>query len=131
MIYEALCPACSCGFEYTATVANRNIVPDCPLCGTASQKVIRTATAGHVTGKFQPFRSMIDGTIIQTQRDLESHNKRHNVALLNDGYSDEQIKNLKPKQHRVDKQELVQDLVLATDAVTNGYRPTVQVQDDD
>lgn len=130
MRYEAACMSCDAGFDYLASLANYQRVPPCPLCGGQARKVITSAPLGHVKGKFEPFRSHVDGTPITCQRDLDEHNKRNNVVLLNDGYTDEEIKNLRPKKAGVDKKDLAEDMGAAIKAVTNGYRPTVQVHDE-
>lgn len=131
MRYEAQCMNCEAGFDYIASLKRYMDVPACPLCGGAAKKVITSAPLGHVKGKFDPFRSQLDGSLITTQRDLEEHNRRNNVVLLNDGYTDEELKNLKPKRAEVDKKELAEELNAAIHAVSNGYRPTVQVHDDE
>ncbi len=33
-----------------------------------------------IHGKFEPFKSMVDGTIISTNKQLREHNKRNNVV---------------------------------------------------
>ncbi len=33
-----------------------------------------------VKGNFEPFKSMVDGSLISTQRDYDNHNKRNNVV---------------------------------------------------
>jgi hypothetical protein len=52
--------------------------------------VAETGSPGHIIkGSFDPYVSPIDGSIIRTQRDLDNHNKKHNVVLqaeFGDGY---------------------------------------------
>ena len=134
MIYQARCRGCGAEFDYSRTVDQRHDVPPCPRCGQECEKVILSAPMGVVTGKFEPFRSMIDGSLISNQRDLEQHNKRHNVALLNDGYSDEGIKQLAEKAKNkpaIKVEGLAEDLAEATKAVSSGYTPNRQVLDDE
>lgn len=132
MIYEAECEGCGLPFDYAASVKDYQIVPPCPACAAPARKVIRTAPVGVVTGKFEPFKSMVDGTMITNQRDLKEHNLRNRVVNLNDGYSEEKIISgelvQKPKQDN--KKDVVQDVVQSIKAVEGGYKPKVEVQDD-
>ena len=132
MIYEAECLECSHQFDYTSSAAECRNVPKCPQCWGEAKKVIRTAPSGLVTGKFDAFRSPVDGTLIKSKRDLENHNRRNGVVNLNDGYSEEKIRSgqtvEKPQQES--KAEKVADVQAAIHAVQNGYKPKVEVQDE-
>lgn len=131
--YEAQCLNCEAGFDYIAPVSEYDHVPDCPLCGWRARKVISSAPTSFVKGRFEPFKSMVDGTVIRNQKDLEEHNRRNEVVLIRDGYDEAAVKDLpnRRKPVEIDKNELAHDVGAAIHAVTNGYRPTVQVQDDE
>lgn len=132
MIYEAECLDCSHPFEYTSSAAECRNVPKCPQCWGEAKKVIRTAPSGLVTGKFDAFRSPVDGTLIKSKRDLENHNKRNGVFNLNDGWSEEKIKSgqIMEKPQQESKAEKAKDVIEAIHAVSNGYKPKVEVQDE-
>ena len=132
MIYEAECEVCGHGFDYVAAVEDRNNVPLCQMCQGKARKVIRTAPRGHVTGKFEPFVSSVDGTLISNDRQLKEHNRRNGVVNLNDGYSEEKVISgqigTKPQQES--KAEKAKDIIEAIKAVESGYKPKVEVQDE-
>ena len=131
--YEAVCSNCDGGYDYIASVSKCREVPACPLCGAQGRKVITSAPQGFVKGKFDPFKSNVDGSLIRNQKDLEEHNKRNNVVQLAEGYDTKDIADLPMRlQHKgPDKKEVAKDVAEATHAVANGYRPIVQVQDDE
>lgn len=130
MLYEAECTECDNVFDYVRSVDQRHDVPDCPRCQGLAVKTIRTGPAT-ATSSFAPYRSPVDGTIIASKRDLEAHNKRNNVALLNDGYSEETIRagDIKRKATTLDKNELAADLAQAKAMVESGYKPQVQTHE--
>ena len=130
MLYEAQCVECDNEFEYVRSVDQRHDVPDCPRCQGLAVKTIRTGPAT-ATNNFAPYRSPVDGSIISSKRDLEAHNKRNNVALLNDGYSEESIRagDIKRKSATLDKNELAADLAQAKAMVESGYKPQVQTHE--
>lgn len=127
MIYQAECLECGHGHEYSRSVANCMDVPVCPVCGHESKKVIRTAPTGFVSGKFEQYRSQVDGTLIRTQKDLAEHNRRNGVVLLNEGYSEEAIRSGKLGQQKppvvVKREEVIQDMQEAIHDLENGYKP--------
>lgn len=131
-IYEAECKNCQSQFEYVSSVANCMDVPRCGLCNSESRKVILSPAKGYVTGKFEAFKSTIDGTLISTNRDLQEHNRRNNVVNLNEVYTDEEIKAGKPaEKKKVDnKKEILNDIQEAVHQVKNGYKPTIGTEDD-
>ncbi len=132
MIYEAECLECGHEFEYYSSAANCMNVPECHQCWGVSKKVIRTAPTGVVTGKFEAFRSMVDGSLIRNKRELAEHNRRNGVVNLNDGWSEEKIKSgqIGEKPRQESKAEKAQDVIAAIHAVKNGYKPRVEVQDE-
>lgn len=133
MIYDGECMSCGKQFVYTRSVAQCMDVPPCPACGHESRKVILTAPTGIVTGKFEAFRSNLDGSLIRNQRELEDHNRRNNVRLLGEGYTNEQILKgeMGQKKAKPDKKEIAKDLIDSISAVKAGYKPKVQVADNE
>lgn len=132
--YQAQCVACDNQFEYLSTMDKCLDVPECPLCGGQSRKVILSAPVGFVTGKFEAFRSMVDGSLIRNNRELAEHNKRNNVYNLNDAYSEEKVVSGDFGQKgpvKVDKKELANDIVDSVRRLEHGYKPTLEVQEDD
>jgi len=95
------------------------------------KKVILTAPKSFVKGKFEPFISTVDGSLITTQRDMDEHNRRNGVVNMADGYDDETIKsgNFQKKEEKLSKEELVADIAEATHMVQQGYRPEVMADD--
>ena len=132
-VYEAACTGCKVRYDYLAPVAKYKEVPACPVCGSVGEKVIMSAPTSFMKDRFQPFTSNVDGSLIRNRKDLEEHNKRNNVVQLAEGYDTKDIADLpKRLQHKgPDKKEVAKDVAEATHAVANGYRPIVQVQDDD
>ena len=133
-VYEAECQDCGRVYDYLRAISERNDVPDCPACGSSHvRRVIMSAPHGFVTGKFEAYRSQVDGTIIRTKRDLEEHNRRNGVVLLGDGYSEDAIKagKVTPPKPKPDKKEIAKEVVESIKAVESGYKPNVQVHEDD
>lgn len=131
-VYEARCPGCGTTAEYLRSVAECLDTPDCPECAVRMDKVVLSAPLSYVTGRFEAFRSSVDGSIIRNQRDMLEHNKRNNVVNIADGYSDDAVRNgnfRKPKEAKLDKKELADDIGAAILKVRDGYRPEVQYDD--
>jgi hypothetical protein len=134
MIYDALCDGCGLTFAYTRSIDQRHDVPECVECGSIHTKmVILRAPMGVVTGKFDPFVSPVDGSVITTKRELNEHNKRNRVVQLAEGYTEDKVLkgDFGQKKVELDKAELSSDIQEATHAVVNGYKPTVKVQEDE
>lgn len=132
--YQAQCSECDCQHEYISSVARCLDVPDCPLCGKTSRKVILSAPLGYVTGKFEAFVSMVDGSVVRNDRELKEHNKRNNVVNLQEGFSEEKVLKGDFGQQgtkKVDKKELVKDILEAKHKVEQGYKPTKEVHEDE
>jgi hypothetical protein len=102
--------------------------PEC--CGEKTLKVITRAPMGVVRGRFEPFKSPVDGSIISSIRDMAEHNKRNNVVSLADGYTDEVVRSgnfgEKPK---ADPKDLKQDVVESFKMVSSGYTPERRSED--
>lgn len=130
MKYEAICLECCHTYDYFRSVAERNDVPPCPGCSSEkTRKVIMSVQPGLVKGKFEPFKSQIDGSVITCERELQEHNKRNNVALLGDGYSNEDILagNFGQKGIKApDKNEIAKDIVESIKRVEAGYKPSIE-----
>lgn len=130
MKYDAICMSCVQTFEYFSSIEERNNVPACPECaGSDVRKVILAAPQGCVKGKFEPFKSTLDGTIISSNRELVEHNRRNNVQLLGDGYSNDDILNGKigqQEQKGPDKKEIARDIYEAIKLCESGYKPVIQ-----
>ena len=127
MKYEAECGSCGFPFDYASTVEDCMMVPPCPVCARPARKAIRTAPMGLVIGKFEPFKSMVDGSLIQSQHDLKEHNRRNRVVNLNDGYSEERV--VSGMLHQRPKDTAVQDIIQSIQAVEGGYKPRVHTDD--
>lgn len=104
---------------------------DCPQCGNTNKLTPWiTAPSSFMRGKFEPFRSTVDGTIIDSHRSMQEHNKRNDVVCVADGYTNEQVLsgnyNKPPKEEKVNKQDLANDIGESIMKLNNGYRPEVQ-----
>jgi putative FmdB family regulatory protein len=131
--YDAQCSACDNKFEFSARIEFYNDPPECPLCSGPTRRIILAAPQGFVKGKFEPFKSSVDGSLITTARDLEEHNKRNRVVNIHDGYSEEAV--IKgsfsaPKEEK-HAEDIAEDIQAAIHDVTNGYTPIIGVQEDD
>lgn len=130
--YDARCYKCQYVIEYVRSMAECHDTPDCPRCGGGTEKVILTAPQGFVKGSIEPFYSMVDGSLINSQHALSEHNKRNNVVNIHDGYSEERVlagDYIKPPE-RNEKADIVGDLKEAIHKVEHGYKPLKQVQED-
>lgn len=130
--YEAVCRDCEVATDYTRSVDDRMDTPTCVSCGEKMQKVIYSAPKGFVTGKFEAFKSHVDGSLITNHRELQEHNRRNNVVSMADGYSDETIKKgefMKPEEKDIN--DLKADIAEATAMVNQGYKPQTEVYTDD
>lgn len=126
-LYESRCHECGILYSYRRSVAEYMNTPRCDSCGGPTHKVIMTAPVGYVQGKFEPFKSQVDGSIITCQEDLREHNKRNNVVNLHEGYSEEKILAGDMGQKKVvpDKKEIVEDMHRAIHEVSQGYKPKI------
>lgn len=131
-IYEALCDRCGALVDYHRRVADALETPECPKCGGQTRKVIMSAPQSFVKGRFEPFKSIVDGSIICTQRDMDEHNKRNGVVCVADGYSDEDVKAGKmggPKP-KLSHKERVSDIQESIHDLQNGYKPNIGAEDE-
>jgi len=130
-LYEAYCPECRGVLEYRASMDDALNTPPCPACGGRTRKGIFTAPKGFVKGKFEAFRSVVDGSIISSQRSMDEHNKRNNVVCVADGYDDAAVKagNFGRKEAKLDKKELASDIQEAIHMVEQGYKPEIGADD--
>ena len=105
---------------------------DCPQCGNTNKLTpFVTAPKGFMRGKFEPFKSTVDGTIIDGHRALQEHNKRNGVVSMAAGYNTEQLQkaDFKKPTTKLDRQQLANDLGESILKVQNGYKPEVHYDD--
>lgn len=103
---------------------------DCPQCGNENKLTPwLSAPKAFMRGKFEPFRSTVDGTIIDSHRAMQEHNKRNDVVCVADGYTNEQVLSgnyNKPKEEKINKQDLANDIGESIMKLNNGYVPEVR-----
>lgn len=130
--YNSQCPECGITYEYQRSIAEYQLTPACSSCGGATNKVILSAPMGFVTGKFEPFKSQVDGSIITCQHDLKAHNERNNVTNLHEGYDEATIikGDFGNKKIVPDKKEIKADIAEAIHKVAAGYKPIIGAQDE-
>lgn len=130
--YDAQCCECDAQFTYVSSIARCLDVPNCGLCNGTARKVILSAPLGFVHGKFEAYKSIVDGSLISTANDLKEHNKRNGVINLNDMYSEEDIRsgNMGRKQVVDDKPDIAGDIAESIHDLNNGYKPVVAKEDD-
>lgn len=136
-VYEAQCTGCEAQFEYVSKVSECLQVPRCGLCNAPARKVILHAAQGFVKGKFEAFKSTVDGSLISNARDLAEHNKRNRVVNLNEGYDEAKVvagdfgqKEAKAKAVQDQKKEILAEVQESIHMVSNGHKPTVGVLDE-
>ena len=132
-VYEGRCRSCATSVDYIRPVDKRKDTPPCPACGGVVEQAILTPPQSFVTGKFDAFKSTVDGSIIRTNRELQEHNRRNNVVSMADGFSEDKILSgdFGQKEHKLDPKELKADIAEAIHKVSAGYRPEIGAQDDD
>ena len=125
--YDAQCSDCGQVTEYVCSINDRASTPGCPACGGKTRQVILSAPLGVVKGKFEPFKSSVDGSIVHSEHSLREHNARNNVVCLSDGYDEKTISAgaFGNKETKLDKNELVSDIQESIQAVTEGYKPHI------
>lgn len=131
MKYDAICMRCAHTYEYFRPIVDRAMVPECPECGSGEvRKVILSAPSSFFKGgvRFEAFKSNLDGTLISCEKELQEHNKRNNVQLLGEGYSNEDILagRCVEKEKPMDKKEIANDIVESIKRVEAGYKPIIE-----
>lgn len=123
---------CGAPVTYHRRIADALDTPECPRCGGQTKKAILSAPTSFVKGRFEAFKSPVDGSIIKNDRDMQEHNKRNNVVNAAEGYSEETINsgNFGRKEEKLDKKELVSDIKESIHMLENGYKPQIEVQDE-
>lgn len=125
--YEARCTRCGHEYTFISSIKDCMNVPLCPDCGAEGKRIHKTSPMGFVKGKFEPFTSPVDGTIICNERDLRNHNARNGVVNMHEGYSEEQILSgaMKPKAPTKEEQikDLTKDIGAAVQDLNSGYKP--------
>lgn len=131
--YDAQCNNCDTQFEYSCKIDNREDVPECPLCSHTARRIILQAPQGFIKGKFDAFVSPVDGSLINSARELAEHNKRNSVVNIQEGYSEEKVLkgDFGQKKEENNVVEVAKDVQEAIHDVTHGYKPIIGVQDDD
>jgi hypothetical protein len=89
---------------------------------------------GVVRGKFDAFRSTVDGSLITGDRALREHNARNGVVNLHEVYGADAAspdKVARKNTMKTDVDSLAREVYEATQQVAAGYKPTVEVCDDD
>jgi len=132
--YDGECQQCGTIQEYHCAVSDRHD-QGCAACGGQLKLIILQAPKGFVKGKFEAFKSVVDGSIVSSQRTMDEHNKRNGVVCLADGYDEEQIlagnlgKPL-PKTPEQIKKEIATDIVESIQQVQSGYKPQIGEADE-
>lgn len=133
-VYTSECKECGLRYTQSRSISNYRDTPKCEACFGPTYNVILGAPQVVVKGKFDPFRSMVDGSVISCQRDLEEHNKRNSVINLNELYTEEQIQSgqLGQKSQSLSQSvDIAKDMQEAIHDVSHGYKPIVEVQEDE
>lgn len=122
--YDARCDNCSEVTEYFATVSECLVTPHCARCGGATRKVILRAPTGYVKGKFEAFKSVVDGSIIASDRDMREHNSRNGVVNLADGYDDATVRSGDfGKKEVTTPKDISADIGDSIRKLNDGYKP--------
>jgi hypothetical protein len=78
-IYATKCAVCGHAQDIYRPVAQYRDLPE--HCGQTVQRVI---TAPYVAPDLQPFRSVVDGSVINSRSDRREHMRRHNLIEVGD-----------------------------------------------
>ena len=92
----------------------------------------RTPPGGIVKGRFEPFKSHVDGSIITNSAELKKHNERNNVINVrewgNDSYCDLSAKKTREEDYLAESPRHVkqrkEDIAKAIQKCEQGYVPT-------
>lgn len=129
--FDCQCTRCGEVMEYVRPISERHRTPICPECDGKMELVILKPPEGFVKGRFEAFKSTVDGSIIRNSRDMEEHNRRNGVVNLSDGYDEEAILSgkccEKPKK---DAADLANDVGEAVRDINAGYKPKQDVYDE-
>ena len=131
-VYEARCRDCGATTDYVRSVDKRKEVPECPTCGGTMEQAILSAPESYVSGRFEPFKSSVDGSIIRNRYELEEHNRRNNVVSVADGYTDEQVKKgeMGKPAPKPDAKDIKKDIAESIQMVNSGYKPEIGAYDE-
>jgi hypothetical protein len=81
-----------------------------------------------IPADFEPFKSTVDGTIINSHSKLKEHNRRNDVINLNDAYSEDTIQ--RGDYYELGGQDFKDDpkgdVVEAMRMVKEGYKPVCE-----
>lgn len=133
-LYQSKCGQCQAVHQEVRSVSRYQDYPVC--CGEPTKAFITEAPMSFMAGRFEPFKSIVDGSIIRNKQDLANHNARNNVVSVADGYDTKSLSKLattnkKPDTSKADAMDLSKDIYEATKQVEAGYKPTIGVYTDD
>lgn len=131
--YMSECRHCGLLYGEHRKIKDYQNTPNCSSCGERTTTVILAAPPSFIKGKFDPFISPVDRSLVRSQRELNEHNKRNGVQNLHDGYSEKELAELATKPRatpKIDKKEVSADIIDAIREVEHGYKPTIGAQDD-
>jgi hypothetical protein len=86
------------------------------------------------TSAFESFRSTVDGSLINSRRELAEHNRRNNVVNLHDGYDEAAVQAMTKKDYQkpLDDErgkDLHKDIEKAVAQCSDGYKPQTAHED--
>jgi hypothetical protein len=130
MIYAYCCDHCDREMDRICSLASYEDNPayDCPYCGGPTRQIICAPMALVHIGRFEPFKSTVDGSLIRSRRELAEHNKRNHVVNLHDGYDEAAVQKMTKKDYQrpLDEErakDLNKDIEKAIAQCTDGYKP--------
>lgn len=131
-VYISECKECGLRYSESRPMEDFRKYPTCEACHGPTFGVILQAPKSFVKGRFDPFVSTVDGSVIHNARELEEHNKRNDVRSLADGYDEQTILSggMAKKAPEPTKEETMKDVAEAVYEVSNGYKPIIGAQDE-
>lgn len=130
MKYPYACPRCGTQIERICRLAEYEAEPYVRCkCGTMMKQIICAPRTLNNTKEFQAFKSPVDGTIVNSQRELAEHNKRNGVINVHEGYSEKELFGMTKRdfQKPLDEErrkDLVPDILQSVEMLKNGFVPT-------
>lgn len=130
MIYPYHCDRCGTKLDRICSLREYEMQPVL-LCTYCQEPMTRTLTAPRTllhTKPFESFKSPVDGSIINSRRELAEHNKRNNVQNVHDGYDEKAVQNFTKTdwQKPLDderRKDLKEDMLKAINKCEEGYKP--------
>lgn len=132
MIYPYKCERCGLQLDRICALKEYEMQPVllCTYCQEPMKRVLTAPTTLMHTAPFEAFKSPVDGSIINSRRELAEHNKRNSVVNLHDGYDEKGVQNFtktdwqKPLDEERRK-DLKDDMLKAINKCEEGYKPEV------